>query len=214
MRISLLPNRVIKYLILSDLAFWTGWGLLTPIFAIFIVERIEGGNAFVVGIASAIFWITRSLLRVPLGVFLDTCPSEKDDYLSLVAGLFITALIPFGFIFIRTPLSLYVLQGFHGLGLAMSLSGWTAIFTRHIDKGREATEWSLNATSLGLGTGAAGAIGGWAVTRLGFTPVLVVVGILGLIGVTLLFGLRNQIKGVFDHGIHFSLKDIFHREEK
>ncbi len=214
MRISLLPNRVIKYLILSDLAFWTGWGLITPIFAIFIVERIEGGNAFVVGIASATYWITKSLLRVPIGVFLDACPSERDDYFSLVAGLFIAALVPFGLIFVTTPLSLYIMQGFHGLGLALSLAGWTAIFTRHIDKGKEATEWSLNATSIGLGTGAAGAIGGWAVTRFGFTPVLLVVGILGLIGVVLLFGLKNQIKGVFDHGFHFSFKDVFQREEK
>ena len=56
---------------------------------------------------------------------------------------------------------------------------------------------------------AAGIVGGWAVTRFGFDPVFIVVGILGLVGVALLFGLRNQIRGVFDHGLHFSLKDIF-----
>lgn len=214
MKIRLIPNKVIKYLILSDLVFYTGWGFFSPIFAIFVVERIQGGTAFVVGVATAVFWLTKSLLRVPIGVFLDTCPSEKDDYLSLMAGLFIAALVPFGYIFAEIPLHIYILQGIHGLGLAMSLSGWTAIFTRHIDKGRESTEWGLDATSIGLGIAVAAAVGGWAVTRFGFTPVLIAVGIFGLIGVLLLLGLKNEIRGVFDHGLHFSLKDIFNGVKK
>jgi len=214
MKIRLIPNKVIKYLILSDLVFYTGWGFFSPIFAIFVVERIQGGTAFVVGVATAVFWLTKSLLGVPIGVFLDTCPSEKDDYLSLMAGLFIAALVPFGYIFAEIPLHIYILQGIHGLGLAMSLSGWTAIFTRHIDKGRESTEWGLDATSIGLGIAVAAAVGGWAVTRFGFTPVLIAVGIFGLIGVLLLLGLKNEIRGVFDHGLHFSLKDIFNGVKK
>lgn len=219
MRIRLTPNKVIKYLILSDLAFYTGWGFINPIFAIFVVEKIQGGNAFVVGMASAVFWLVKSLLRVPIGVFLDTCPSERDDYFALVVGLFIAALVPFGYIFAKIPLHIYILQGLHGFGLAMSLSGWTAIFTRHIDKGRESTEWGLDATSIGLGTAAAGAFGGWAVTKFGFTWVLILTGIFGLLGVGLLFALRNEIRGVFDHklfdhGLYFHLKDIFHREKK
>ncbi|MCD6500594.1 MFS transporter [bacterium] len=219
MKIRLTPNKVIKFLILSDLTFWTGWGLISPIFAIFVVDKIAGGSAFVVGVASAVYWIVKSLLRIPIGIFLDTCPSERDDYFSLVVGLFIAALVPFGFVFAKVPLHIYILQGIHGFGLAMSLSGWTAIFTRHIDKGRESTEWGLDATSIGIGTGIAGAVGGWAVTKFGFTPVFIVVGVFGLIGVALLFGLRHEIKGVFDHklldhGLYFHFKDIFHRDRK
>jgi len=74
-KISLRPNKVIKYLVLSDLAFWSGWGLLTPIFAIFVVNRITGGSVFVVGMASAVFWIARSLFRVPIGILLDILPT-------------------------------------------------------------------------------------------------------------------------------------------
>ncbi len=212
MKISLSANKVVKYLILSDLAFWTGWGLVNPIFAIFVVSKIQGGNAFVVGLAAAIFWIVRSSFRVPIGILLDTRPTEKDDYFVLVAGLFLASLIPFGYIFATNPLHVYLLQAVYGFGLAMSLSGWAAIFTRHIDKGKESTQWGLDATSIGFGIGIAGAVGGWAVTRFGFTVVFVVVGALGLLGVIMLFALRNEIKGVFDHGLHFSLKDIFHSD--
>ena len=128
------PNKIVKYLVLSDLAFWTGWGLLTPVFAIFIIGNIKGGNAFVVGMASAAFWITRSIFRVPIGALIDSCTSEKDDYFVLVAGLFIASLVPFGYIFASLPWHVYLLQAIYGLGLAMAYSGWTGIFTRNIDQ--------------------------------------------------------------------------------
>ena len=214
MKIHFVPNRVIKYLILSDLAFWTGWGLISPIFAIFIVERIEGGSVLVVGIASAIYWILKSILRIPIGIFLDRCRGERDDYLFTILGLFIASLIPFGYIFSKFPWQIYLLQAIYAIGMAMSLSGWSAIFTRHIDKGKEATEWGLDATLVGFGVGISGVVGGWTVMKFGFTPVFIFVGILGMIGVILLLGLREGIKGVFDHGLHFSLKDIFQKEEK
>ncbi len=205
-------NKVIKYLVLSDLFFWTGWGLLSPVFAIFIIQRIQGGTAFVAGAAAGVYWMLKAALRIPMGLFLDKLPSEKDDYFFLVFGLFIASLTPFAFIFAKYPWHIYLIQVFQAMGVSMSLSGWQAIFTRHIDKGREATEWGIDATAFSFGTGIAGFVGGWAVIKFGFTPVFIGVGILGLLGALILLGLRNEIGGVFDHGFHFSLKDIFKRK--
>lgn len=207
-------NKIVKYLILSDLIFYTGWGLVTPIFAIFIVNNIQGGTLLVVSIASSIYWVLKSALRVPIGVFLDKHKGEKDDYFFLVFGLLIAALVPFGYIFSKLPWHIYALQAIYAIGLAMSVSGWAAIFTRHIDKGKEATDWGLDAASYGIGMGVAAAVGGFAVTKFGFNPVFIAVGIMGLIGVVLLLGIKNKIKGVFD-GVHpFSLKRIFHERRK
>jgi len=50
--ISLKVNKIIKYLLLSDLVFWTGWGLVSPILAIYVVRQIAGGTELVVGIAT------------------------------------------------------------------------------------------------------------------------------------------------------------------
>jgi len=202
-------NKVAKYLILSDLVFYTGWGLITPIFAIFILNNIQGGTIIIAGIASSIYWMLKSVLRVPIGIFLDNHKGEKDDYFFLVFGLLIAALVPFGYIFSKLPWHIYSLQTIYAIGMAMSLSGWAAIFTRHIDKGKEATEWGLDATSYGIGMGIAAAVGGLAVTKFGFNPVFIAVGIMGLIGVVLLLGIRNKIKGVFDGAHPFNLKEIF-----
>jgi len=207
-------NKIVKYLILSDLFFWSAWGLITPVFAIFIVEKIQGGNALVAGLSSGIYFILMSLLRVPIGLFLDSRPTEKDDYLFLVIGLLIAALVPFGYIWVQVAWQLYLLQIIHGLAMAMTLSAWPAIFTRHIDKGKESTEWGLDATAFGLGSGVFGIIGGWAVTRFGFNPVFISVGIMGLIGVLLLLFIKKEIYGVTDHGARFGLREILQREKK
>lgn len=74
---GLRPNKIIKHLILADLAFWTGWGLINPIFAIFIEKRIVGATPLVVGLASAAFWFSRSLFRVPIGLLVDSLPGKK-----------------------------------------------------------------------------------------------------------------------------------------
>ncbi len=204
-------NKIIKYLIFSDLIFYSGWGLVTPIFAIFIVNNIQEGSVLVVGMASAIFWILKSILRIPFGIFLDSHKGEKDDYFFTVFGLFIASLIPFGYIFSKFPWHIYILQAIYAIGMSMSLSGWSAIFTRHIDKGKESTEWGISATAYGIGAGIAAAVGGLAVSKFGFNPVFIVVGIMGLIGVALLLFIKNQIKG-FDGNNIFNLKEIFQKE--
>ncbi len=202
-------NKIVKILIISDISFWTGWGLLTPVFAIFIIDKIQGGTALVVGIASAFFLIVKSILRIPIGKALDGKVSEKDDYLVMVLGTFIASLVSFGYIFSSLPWHIYLLEAIHGAGLALALAGWMAIFSRHIEKGKESTQWGWNETTLGLGMGVAGALGGFFVTKFGFNLVFSLVGVLGLIGAFLLFGLRNEIKGVFDRGLKVPIKEIF-----
>jgi MFS family permease len=210
-----ISSKVISYLIYSDVFFWSAWGLLGPIFPIFIINNIQGGTPLVVGIASAIFLIVRSLLRVPLGILLDKCISEKDDYFVLVVGLFITALIPFGYVISTLPWHLYFLQTIYGIGMALIMAGWSAIFTRHIEKGKESTQWGIDSMAVGLSAGIMGVVGGWLVTEYGFNLVFVIAGILGVLSSIILFGLRNNIKGVFDNGINnIDLKNIFDWREK
>jgi MFS family permease len=204
-------NKIVKYLILADIAFWTGWGLITPVFAIYIVDKIEGGSALVVGIATAIYWILRSILIFPIGTILDKHVGDRDEYLFLVMGNVISSLVLFGYVFATIPLHVYILQFFYGLGMAMSITGWRSIFTKKIDKGKEATEWALDDMFVSFGCGLAGLISGWIVTVLGFTQSFIIAGSLGILSALVLLGLRKEISGVFNRGFRANLRDIFKR---
>jgi len=216
---NLKVNRIVKYMVLSDLIFWLGWGLIGPVFAIFILDHIEGGSAIIAGFATAVYWITKSILRVPMGIVLDSCRGEKDDYWFMTGGLFMAALVPFGYVYATQAWHLYLLEVIHAIAMAMSLSGWSAIFSRHLDKGSEATEFGLDATSVGLGTGISAAIGGWAVTQFTFQQVFIVTGFLGLVGAFLLLFLREDVEAALaisigrPFGIMRRLRGIFVREK-
>jgi len=113
------------------------------------------------------------------------------------------------------PWHLYFLQGINGIGMSMVLAGWSAIFTRHINKGKEATQWGIDSMAVGLSAGIMGAVGGWLVTKYGFTLIFIIAGTAGLLSSVVLLGLKNEIKGVFDNGItNINLKNIFDWREK
>ena len=170
-------NKVIKFLILSDVALIAGLGFVAPIFAIFLTDRIEGGNLEMVGYAAAIYWIGKSLVVIPLGRYLDRNHGEKDDLWFIIIGNILAALAVLGYIFSSLPWHIYLLQVVYAVGMGMNVPGYTAIFTRHIDKGKEAFDWSIRSASIGIGAGVAGALGGLIANRFGFNLLFIGVGI-------------------------------------
>ena len=208
-------SKIIKILILADLIFWSGWGLISPIFAVFVVEKIQGGTVAVIGIATAIYWILKSILRIPIGLFLDNRPGEEDDFWFLFFGLIIASLVPFGYLMASNPSHIYLLQAVYAVGMAMAFAGSSAIFTRHINKGREATEWGVEATSVGLGIGVSGGLGGLLVASFGFNIVFVLVGAFGFLSaIVLLSALKLISPRSSGKGMIFSFKELFQKEKE
>lgn len=180
-------------MIRADLFFVSAFGLITPIFAVFILEQIKGGDIKVVGFAAAIYWILKSLLQVPIGRYLDKNAGERDDFYFVATGYFLAALVPLGYIFSSLPWHIYILQAIYAIAMGVAVPGWLAIFTRHIDKGKEALEWSLESSAIGLGAGIAGAIGGVLASKFGFNIVFILVAMAALIGAFLLFKIHKDI---------------------
>jgi len=190
-------NKVIKTLIVSDFFLNSGWGLLGPVFAIFLVQKIALGSpaegAKIAGFASLTYWIVKSFLQIPIGQHLDKHRGEKDDFWFMVLGTFLTGLTPFGYLISFQPWHIYSFQVLHALGMAMAVPSWSALFTRHIDKGKEAFEWSVRSTSLGFGAGIAGAVGGVLAALFGFQIIFVLVGAFTMISAGLLILIQKEI---------------------
>ncbi len=188
------------------MVFLSALGFITPIFAIFIADKIRGGGVEVVGFAAAIYWIGRSILEIPIAKFLDRTKGEKDDLYLLVVGYSICALVQFGYIFSFLPWHIYLLQGIYALGAALSWPAWAALFTRHIDKGKEGFEWSIEHVAFSLGTGITGALGGLMVANFGFEVVFIFTGIIALIGGLLPLLIFRDVKKDDDGFLRFLKK--------
>jgi len=193
----LIINKIVKVLISSDFFLNLGWGLLSPVFALFVLQRITFNDpakaAEVAGFAALSYWIAKSLLEIPIGRFLDKTDGERDDFWFMVIGLLVVGLVPLGFLVSSKPWHIYVFQVVHAIGMAMTLPSWLAIFTRHIDKGKEAFEWSLETTSIGAGAGIAGGVGGLVASVFGFEALFLFVSVLTLLAALVLLLVRDNV---------------------
>ena len=190
-------NKIIKVLITSDFFLNLGWGLSSPVFAIFILRNVTAQDplkaAEVAGFAALFYWIPKSFLQIPIGYFLDKRKGERDDFWFMVLGYFIMAFVPLGYSISSAPWHIYLLQMMYAFGMALALPSWMAIFTRHIDKGKEAIEWSMESSSIGIGAGIAGGLGGIIASALGFSILFIAVSILNFVSVAVLIIIRNDV---------------------
>jgi len=186
-------NKVIQILITSDFLLQSGWGLIGPIFAIFLTKQIQGGDLKMVGFVAATYWLTKSIVQPFIAHRLDRKYGEKDDFNFLVVGMYIANLIPLGYAFSSQPWHIFTLEFIRAIAMACVVPTWAAIFTRHIDRGREAFSWSLESTGIGFAAAFAGALGGILASILGFKIVFVLVSLFGIISSSVLLLIRNQI---------------------
>lgn len=184
----------------------SAWGLLAPVFAIFLLERIAVGDlahgARLVGFATFFYWITKSILQIPIGHYLDKNHGEIDDFWFFVVGTFIVALVPLGFLVSYLPWHIYAFQTIHALGMSMIIPSSYAIFIRHTDKGKEAYESSLDSTFFGIGAGITGAIGGVLVSYIGFDLIFMLVSAFSFISIALIFWVKKDMLPKVPRGIH------------
>ncbi|MBU1202735.1 MFS transporter [Patescibacteria group bacterium] len=186
-------NIIIKILIASDFIFWSSYQLFAPFFAIFVTDKIAGGGIETIGIAAALYLICKSLFEIPVGMYIDRSKSEKDDLFSAFLGTFLIGILYLGYLFITSVWELYLLQVLMGIAAAISYPGWCAIFTRHIDKGKEGFEWSLYDILSGIGMAGAAALGGFIIESFGFNSLFVLISIISIFSSFLLLLIKNQL---------------------
>lgn len=187
-------NSVVRWMIISDFIVIGSYGLLGPIFAVFITDYIEGANIQVAGIAVTIFLITKSLAQIPIAAIVDRIKGEKDDFWIVFMGSIISSLIPLFYIFIKNVPQLYLVQAIYGIAAAATFPAYMAILHRHLDKGKEGIELGAYYTLTDIGSAAAGAIGGSLAYYLGFKWVFILVVVFNLLGSLCLIFIKRDMR--------------------
>ena len=187
-------SQVVLIIVIAEFILTTAWGFLAPFFAVFVTQQIIGGTVAVVGFAITIYWVTKSVLQLFVARYIDKNHGEIDDFHFFLAGGFLNALIVSMFYFAQEIWHIYALHFFLAIADSMLVPPFYAIFTRHIDKGKEGFEWSLYSSfSLGAGTALGAALGGILATIAGFRVVFLLTGILTFIFAIILLFLRPYV---------------------
>lgn len=180
-------NGVVKRFIAADLMLWAGWGLIAPVFAVFVLGQVQGATIVTLGIVAALYWILKSIIQIPVALAIDRTPSEKDDYLILVISLMLGGLTAFSFILVREVWQLYLVEALHAVSFGLYIPAWSGIFARHLDKSHRALEFSLDSAAVGVAMGITGLIGGVIVQNFGFVAIFFIASLLCFISAIIIF---------------------------
>ena len=186
-------NKKILLLILSDVLILSSFGLIAPIFAIFINENLIGGSIVSAGLATTIFLVVKSSIQLPLSKYL--IDKEKHKTRSLLLGTFLIILVPFIYLIAKHVYVIFIAQAVYGLGTAFAYPTWFSLFTTYMNKRHKGFEYAIWSTGVGGGTAIAAFIGAKIADVLGFRSLFFFVGGIALLGFLLLI-LLDRIEGI------------------
>jgi len=186
-------NRVIRFFITADLMLFGGWGLVGPVFALFIMDRIEGANFVVVGAATAVYWFAKSALQIPVAVLLDRNKGETDDFRVLITAFLIAGFSALSYLLVHTISGLLLVALLQGIAFGLYVPSWSSLFSRHLDKEHYSLDWSLDSTVLGFASGITALVGGILATSIGFGAVFIFAAVLSFASAVLLISVPDLI---------------------
>ena len=192
---KVLQNRVIRTMVMVEFFGAIGFGVFSPVFAVFVAGTLEGGSVKVVGFASAVLLLVKGLSQLPIARFLDKTDGERDDFWAYFIGQILFALAVFLYLVASIPTHIYLIQALMGFALALNVPALYGVFTRHLDKHYESFEWSVySVISYSFATAGAGAAGGIIADVFGFKTLFTVSGLFFLFSALLsLLFLRRYV---------------------
>jgi MFS family permease len=134
-------NKVIWLLTFSDIFTWGAYFVINVISGIYLAGKLGVDTIEIVGIGTTIYFFSRALFQLPVGMLLDRVTHDRDEIAVLAGGCVLMGL---SFIFypaIASPWVYFFLQLVFGLGTAMNLNAWRKLFATNLDANREGREY-------------------------------------------------------------------------
>jgi MFS family permease len=173
---------IIKIIIASSIIYNFGIALFGPLYAIF-VEGI-GGSILDASGAYTVYVLVTGILLIIFGRFEDRLKNKESI---LILGLSVITLGNAGYIFITTPLHLFIVQLILGIGAAIMIPAWDATFSTHLDRRREAWEWSLWEGMWRIAAAIGALAGGFVATYFGFKILVTLMAIFSAFSTLLIY---------------------------
>jgi MFS family permease len=202
-------NKVVLTFIVSDFFFWSGWSFVSPIFAVFVVQKVVSANLFIVGAAASIYFLTKAITEIPIALYLDKKEGEKDDFYALILGLFLVGITALLFLSVRTVTALFLVMILQGIAFALYSVAWPSIFSRHLDRGSLGFEWALNRFAIDFISAFSALFSGGISLIFGFDAIFILAALLAFVSAGVLFLVPNIIipKGNYSNPFLFKKDD-------
>jgi len=180
-------NKSIKYLLFFLFIINSAAALWGPLFSVFIIRNVAGATLAIIGITSALYSITKSILQIPIARYLDSRTGEKDDFFVLFTGILVASVCSFALLFVAQIWQLGGVQILWGVADAFTMAAYFAIFSHHIDQRSAAFEWSLYSVGgITVSVALGGLVGGFVAQSFGFSILFTAAGVMNLFALLVL----------------------------
>lgn len=162
-------NPLVKAYIASESLMWSAWNFIIPIFAVFIVQNVEGGNIEMAAIGYSTYLMSRVLFELISGKYL-IGTDDRRKVMVIILGMICLSLAYLGFAVVRDIYFLLFYYFVAGMGLGICMPAKNSLFSIHLDRDKEASEWSLADAFTFSAMAIATTVGGFVAFRFGFQP--------------------------------------------
>lgn len=171
-------KKALRILLIADSFLTLAAGMLGPIYAIFVVEKIKG-DILTTSISWAIFTFITGI-TIYLFSFLEEKTRETEYW--VIAGYFVIALGYLGYIFISNITGLFIVQIILGLGAAINKPAYDACYSKHLQEKRFVTQWGLWEAKENIIGAVAALLGGVLVSLFNFELLFIIMAIFSILG--------------------------------
>jgi len=171
-------NKALKILLWADSLYTLSAGMLGPIYAIFVAEKVKG-DILTTSLSWAVFTFVSGLTVILLSR-LEEKTKETEKW--VIAGYFLAALGYIGYIFINNVAGLFIVQILLGLGAAINKPAYDAVYSRHLEKEKYVTQWGLWEAKESMVGALAAVSGGLLVTFFSFNLLFILMACLAFLG--------------------------------
>lgn len=173
-------NPIIKAYIVSESLLWSGWYLVIPLLSVFVVKNIPGSTIEQAGFSFSIYFVSRVIFELISGRYLANS-TDKQKFSLTIIGMFCMSTAYMGLAFSSSIINVYYFFAIAGVGLGIATPAKSGLFSVHLDKNKESTEWSLadgaQFTCMALAT----ALGGFVASHFGFQILFLIAAAINLI---------------------------------
>lgn len=175
-------NPVVKAFIVSEAFLWSAYNFVLPLFAVFVVNNIRGGNVQIAASAYSFFLIVRVIFELITCKYLGKS-NEFNKFITTIAGILLISLGYLGFAFSYSVISLFIFFGVVGIGLGIASPIKNSLFATHLDKNKETTEWGIYDAVTFVGMASTAALGGFIASSYGFNFLFVIASVVNFLGI-------------------------------
>lgn len=167
----------IQILMWSNNLLTLGEGMLGPFFAVF-AEKI-GGNILDITWAYTIYLLASGILTILIGKISDT--KVRKEYL-LAGGYLLNTIVTLGYLFVNTPVKLFIAEAGFGLAAAMIDPTWNALYSKYMNKERTGETWGKSSGFSEIMAALSLLLGGLIITYTNFTLLFLIMASIQFMG--------------------------------